>query len=103
MRAVPASAERSAEFAGCRYRRHDQGATPVKRLTHLLGGAVLACLILGTAWEDLAAAPTASATIRLKVPADAIVEIDGHLVKQKGIERVVVTPLLDVNKTFSYH
>src|SRR5262245_14511022 len=68
----------------------------------LAGVACLTMLVIGWAATAQPGAKDAPAEITIIVPADAEVFFDGNPTKEKGTERLYVTPPLVVGKTYSY-
>jgi uncharacterized protein (TIGR03000 family) len=66
----------------------------------LVSLAVSAVLLPAPAAET--SVPEGKALITVRLPAQAVLTIDGNATKQTGSERVFVTPLLVPNKTYAY-
>jgi len=67
-----------------------------------LRSSLLALLIVGLISSASLAVDKSPATIKLTVPADAVVEVDGVKKKQTGVQRTFVTPDLENGKKFTY-
>src|SRR5262245_36728917 len=89
-----------------------QGDTPVIRWLQIRGGVLLAGLLLGFA-TDLSAchlqtypvalqAERGPAFVKVTLPADAVLEVDGVKTKQTGATRLFATPALEKGKKYSY-
>jgi|GEM_PF-392635 len=72
------------------------------RLMPRLRCSLLALVLCGLIPAFALAVDKMPATIKLIVPADAVVEVDGAKRKQTGIERTYLTPDLDAGKKYEY-
>jgi uncharacterized protein (TIGR03000 family) len=70
----------------------------------LLLSAVFALSVLSLSVAQLSAAPadSAPATVRVTLPADATLTIDGHTTRSTSADRLFVSPPLEPGRTFYY-
>jgi uncharacterized protein (TIGR03000 family) len=68
----------------------------------LIQGSCFALLLLGFSTTGSAQDAKAPAFLKIIVPADAVIEVDGVATKQTGSSRLFVSPFLDKGKKYSY-
>ncbi len=75
----------------------------MKRLLRSLGSALAAFLFVGfVAVDRLTAADKLPVVVKITVPADAVLEIDGEKKTQTGTDRSFITPDLEKGKKYNY-